>query len=136
MKIKKFNETASFDMENFIFKDVFGELSTDVNKINKSDKDVYTNLEKKYFNGMSDSICKIYFDEKDQSGLLWGKVGNAKYAYELGHVCFKNGKPHILTYINGDNMGCTTFNNVFISCGHDGQYLFNIEDPTDFKESN
>lgn len=132
MKIKKFNESSDFDMDNFIFKDVFGELSDYNDEINKTDKGVYTNISKKWYDKLLNYKCKMYVSD-DGSALLWGS--DDPYVYEVGHVYLKDGYPFILSSINGDDRGCIVFNNVFVSCGHDGQVLFNTQDPTDFKEN-
>jgi hypothetical protein len=61
-----------------------------------------------------------------------GEINSIGYASSLlAHVYLEDNKPKILTGYPGDNRGCLTFNKVFISSGHDGNYIFNIDNPDD-----
>ena len=56
-----------------------------------------------------------------------------KYAHEFGYLLVKDGKPLLLTGIPGDNYGATIFKGVFKVSGHDGSYLFDIDNPLEYE---
>ena len=53
--------------------------------------------------------------------------------YQIAYCHFKDGKMNIISGINGDERGCSVFNGTFIASGHDGSYLFDIDNPEDNK---
>jgi hypothetical protein len=125
--IRKFNENV--DNTNMTLRDLIGEV--------KEEKKVgfYTIIETKkgcFLNfdltdwldcdveihnwGTSPELKEVYI--KPNNSNRWGKRLNG---YFNGH------EPKILSTYPGDERGSFIFNDVFISSGHDGNYLWNVK---------
>lgn len=62
---------------------------------------------------------------------LYSKEPGRERGWEFGYLLTKDNRPYIVSGIPGDNYGATIFKGVFKVSGHDGSYLFNIDDPLD-----
>ena len=66
-------------------------------------------------------------------------VKGEKYMSQIGYCHIERNEDSpigydikILSYYPGDERGCLVFNNTFICSGHDGSYLWDINNPTQF----
>lgn len=62
---------------------------------------------------------------------VYCKESGAERGWEFGYLLTKDDKPYILSGIPGDNYGATIFKGVYKVSGHDGSYLFNLDNPLD-----
>lgn len=120
--LKKFNESLERGQK---LRDVIGDIVDNEKKgfrrIYKTEKGCFISDE-----GILDCVitdihmypnntCELYLDNEEE------EYGSYHYAY------FENDMPKVILGIPGDERGCTIFGDVFISSGHDGNYLFNIK---------
>lgn len=104
-----------------------------------TDKDVFVNLTKGDIESHEkDCVVHIWSEKKISDELsifeVFLKPNSRQYSHEYGYLLTKNGKPHIFSTIPGDNYGATVFKGVFKVSGHDGSYMFDIDNPSNMQE--
>ena len=130
-RLKKFNEDVEVKQT---LRDLVGDIketkSKGYRKIIETTKGCFTNLE------LYDEYDKIDWLDAEVSFYMYGKNSNTGEIYlkhpsskwgKRGYVYLDNGFPKIISTYPGDERGCHLFNDVFISSGHDGNYLWNIK---------
>tara|TARA_R110000772_G_scaffold5691_2_gene20341 strand:- start:3746 stop:4150 length:405 start_codon:yes stop_codon:yes gene_type:complete len=133
--MEKFSENINFDdgdVEGSSF-EIFGEIVEKKDRIVRTSKNVYgdewylkEDRQIKIRNeGWQKGEIRVVYTERD--------YGGRKMLSLLGYLLMKDNKPYIFSGINGDERGATVFNNTFIVTGHDGNYLYNVNDPFDFE---
>jgi hypothetical protein len=146
--LKKFNESNNqeFNINDYLkfsdktILDLIGNPieSKDTYKT-VTDLGVYTNLGKGDIDYISNDLVKVSSINKFEIYKIYLKSKGERYASEYGYLLLKDGKPHILSGINGDDRGATIFSgsgfDIFIVSGHDGSYLFNINNPLEYTEN-
>jgi len=127
-------------------RDLIGETKETFRSIIETTKGCFTNvdLDDTYGNEqpMLDKEVKLGYINKSDAGITsdimvkgvddkyWSSVG---YCYMVESTESPLGYDiKIISYWPGDERGCVIFNNTFISSGHDGSYLWNVNDPREF----
>jgi hypothetical protein len=117
--------------------DLIGEVQKKNKNISETDKGVYTiysdydlkriteEIEIKNNIGPNKNVYEVFKITKNHPT-------HGELYHPIGYLLMKDDKPHILSYCPGDDYGAVVFNNSFIVSGHDGSYLFNIDNPLDF----
>jgi hypothetical protein len=72
--------------------------------------------------------------QTDNTGFIFAKHVDDKWP-QMFYAYFENGKVKIISDYPGDERGCCVFGDVFITSGHDGNYLWNIK-TGEFMENN
>lgn len=148
--LKRFESTSNeVNLEEYknygtlTFKDLFGEIETEegshYNKFSITNKGVYIygyGKKEAESNFMSDLVTLYKERSYDNYTIyaVYGKKSTAdKYGYEFGYLLTKGGNPYLFSGIPGDNYGATVFKGIFKVSGHDGSYLFDIDNPLDMQ---
>jgi hypothetical protein len=91
------------------------------------------------FDDIKDSVIELsYLCDSDVDMEVYElllKEPGEEYPGEYGYLLVKNNKPLIISRYQGDPCGGNIFNNTFLSAGHDGVYLFNIDNPMENKDT-
>ena len=111
-------------------------------KVIETSKGCFTNINLEGYRGDSP------LDKEVKLGYVSGKEGELvsdlmvkgeKYMSQIGYCHIERNEDSpigydikILSYYPGDERGCLVFNNTFICSGHDGSYLWDINNPTEF----
>ena len=125
-KIKKINKKKK--KGKMTLRELIGDIKStkeyEYNEIHETTKGCFTDLEEDQFD------MEVEINQ-------WGiqKGGNTAEIYSfyrgsrrlMGNVYLENGVPKIISTYPGDERGCIVFGDVFISSGHDGNYLWNIK---------
>jgi len=125
--LKRFNENMDTSKT---LRDLIGEIEVKPSKyVIKTTKGCLTDLD---LNDKYDKIdwldaeYKLYVDRGGNTGQIYLKHKDSKWG-RSANVYFENGVPKIISTYPGDERGCFLFGDVFISSGHDGNYLWNIK---------
>lgn len=105
-----------------------------------TDKGVYTNFDKRFLEDWSNgatNLVPVKYLKNVPDGIeiyeIYVKHPNDKYFYEIGYLLVKDGSPLIMTQGPGDPRGCfITRKGELIVSGHDGNYIFDIDNPENF----
>lgn len=105
-----------------------------------TDKGVYTSFDGRFLEDWSNGITELVHVNYIKHGFpdievyeIYVKNANEKYFYEIGYILVQDGNPLILTQGPGDSRGCfITRKREFIVSGHDGNYIFDIDNPENF----
>lgn len=125
MALKKFENMGE---NKPTIKSVFGDIVETKNGVNKTSTGVYIDYDfTNHYSPESECILDTTYNQ------VFAKEPGARYTNLVGYLCLKDGKPHIVASVNGDERGCVVFNNTFAASGHDGTTLFNIDNPFERK---
>jgi hypothetical protein len=124
--LKKFNEDVEVESTKQTLRDLIGDIKETKNvgyhTITETTKGCFTNL-KLDEEDLLDSIVEMHKYGDITELYLKPKIGWGwqVYAYFEGDI------PKIISTIPGDERGSCVFGDIFISSGHDGNYLWNIK---------
>lgn len=79
---------------------------------------------KPYIESVLDSPVEIFKNRDGKTGIIYSPKD-----YFNSHFYMENDEVKIISSIRGDDYGTEVFQNVFISSGHDGNYLYDIKNP-------
>lgn len=116
--IKRFNENSNQETS---LRDMVGDIKETkkigYHEITETTKGCFSNLNN--FSENLDQVVKIsYYSENIKDVIIDGRL---LFGY------FEEGNLKILSTIPGDERNPIVFNDVFISPGHDGNYLWNVK---------
>ena len=123
MKILKFNESDSPKTLVDIVGEVVSNEKQGYYNIFKTENGTITNIDIDRYLNYTASI-RMYRD--NNIGEITLRKEGERYAPYF-YAYFEDGYPKIISSFPGDERGCFLFNGTFITSGHDGNYLWNIE---------
>jgi hypothetical protein len=150
--LNKFNESTEASVQTL--RDIIGDVKGEAERVGyygiyETTKGCFTNIELSApWDNYMDREAKVDSVHKEKGGEFTGEVlvKSETYWMALG-FCYlevdsslpvgiavenKQFKVKILSLCPGDERGCVVFNNTFICSGHDGSYLWNINNPKEF----
>lgn len=123
MKIKKFNESESPKTLEDIIGKVVSSNKEGYYNIYKTENGTITNVD---INRYLDYTANIRIYSSGNVGEISLRKEGERYGTYF-YAYFEDGYPKIISSFPGDERGCFIFNGTFITSGHDGNYLWNIE---------
>lgn len=117
--------------------DVIGNVKDEEDRITDKNVCIFPwskfDLENSVFDGEVELDTDPYGSKPEGFEVKYVSIKKEKYTSTgVAILIYKDGEPIIMTSHNGDERGYKFFNDTFIISGHDGSYLFNLNNHHEF----